>query len=806
MKRWICSLLLLLGTISSGPAAGLIVVDEAYWPGPRPPIYRPPDRPHPWPRPMLPPRVYQFCPLEVTKHQAIVRINDQIAVTAIEQEFYNPNDQRIEGTFLFPVPKGAQIKKFAMEIDGKPVEAELMSADKARGIYEDIVRKLKDPALLEYAGQDVFKVRIFPIEPRARKHVSLSYTQLLKSDAGLIGYRYALNTDKFSAKAIPSVSLKVEVETKRPLKTIYSPSHNVEVRRHGANQATLGYEANDVKPDTDFELYFAPESDDLGVNLMTYKTGSDDGYFLLLASPGIDTKDQKVVPKDVAFVLDTSGSMAGKKLEQAKKALLFCVENLNDNDRFEVIRFATDTEPLFDNLSVATRENRSRAGNFIKDLKPTGGTAIDDALTKALALQSRSSRREEAHALQSEIRDPKSEINRPFVVIFLTDGLPTIGNTDEDQIVANVKKNSSGNVRVFSFGIGHDVNTHLLDKITGETRAFSQYVLPEEDIEVKVSSFFAKIKDPVLTNPTLTFTGDIRVTRLYPSPLPDLFKGEQLVLAGRFTGKGASAAVIEGTVNGAKKKFTYDVTFPEDATGHDFIPRLWATRRVGYLLEEIRLHGENAELKGEVTDLARRYSIVTPFTAYLIVEDEKRRDVPMAMQSLPQLQQDAAARSNLGGYSSEMMKRRYGLAPVTQSRSELAFKSANAPAEAISAGSLEAQRGLAAAAPVTTAAPGSVGGTAGARPGVVGRQPEIGRVVEYTQQSRFVSGRSFYQNGNQWIDASIQKLKDPKRVRVQLNSREYFDLAVKKPEVLHWLALGQNVQFALGGTVYEIYE
>src|SRR6266550_3371456 len=273
MKRWICSLLLLLGTVGSGWSAGLIIVDEAHWKH-----QLPPDG-------IVPPPIYQFCPLEVTRHQASVRISDQLAATSIEQEFYNPNDQRIEGTFLFPVPKGAQIKKFTMEIDGKPVEAELMSADKARGIYEDIVRKLRDPALLEYAGQDVFKVRIFPIEPRAKKSVSLSYTQLLKSDPALIGYVYPLNTEKFSAKPIPDVSLKVEVETKRPLKSIYSPSHNVEIKRHGGNRATVGFEAKDVKPDLDFQLFFAPEADDIGINLMTYKASGDDGYFLLLASP-----------------------------------------------------------------------------------------------------------------------------------------------------------------------------------------------------------------------------------------------------------------------------------------------------------------------------------------------------------------------------------------------------------------------------------------------------------------------------------------------------------------------------------------
>jgi Ca-activated chloride channel family protein len=722
--------------------------------------------------------------LEVTRHQADVRINDQIAVTSIEQDFYNPNPQRVEGTFLFPVPKGAQIKKFAMEIDGKPVDAELMASDKARSIYEDIVRKLKDPALLEYAGQDVFKVRIFPFEPRSKKRVSLSYTQLLKSDSGLISYSYPLNTAKFSAKPIPDVSLKIEVETRRPLKSIYSPSHNVEIRRRGAGQATIGYEAKDVAPDTDFQLFFAPETDEIGINLMTYRTGpNDEGYFLLLASPGLDVKDQKVSPKDVAFVLDTSGSMAGKKLDQARKALLFCVENLNDNDRFEIIRFSTETEPLFNNLADASKSNRSRAGDFIKDLKPIGGTAIDDALKKALGLR-------------------PDKADRPFIVIFLTDGLPTIGTTSEGQIVDNVKKNSGGNARVFCFGIGHDVNTHLLDKITEETHSFSQYVLPEEDIEVKVSNFFARIKDPVLTGPTLSLTGDIRVSRLYPSPLPDLFKGEQIVVAGRYTGQGPSAAVIEGSVNGVKRRFSYDVQFPGDSREHDFIPRLWATRRVGYLLEQIRLHGENAELKDEVTELARKYSIVTPYTAYLIIEDEARRGVPILSQSLPQLQQDTTVREATAMNYNRLMMERYGLGPVTRSRSELALKSANAPADAVSQGNQESLRGFVngAVGSATPSAHVSVSGNPN------GGENQATRLAQYTQQARFVSGRSFYQNGNQWIDASVQKLKDAKRVRVQFNSKDYFELAEKKPQVLPWLALGQNVQFALNGTVYEVYD
>ena len=800
MKRSFCFALLLaaLAFAPSSFAAGLIIVEDPASqthdfprpdprippPWPRPPRPIPPPGPIPPPRHFPPPvRVYPFAPLELAFHKADIGIKDQVASVAIEQEFYNPNPQRLEGTFLFPVPRGAQIKKFTMEIGGKQVEAELLSADKARGIYEDIVRRSRDPALMEYAGRDLIRVRIFPVEPHSRKRVTLSYTQLLRADAGMLEFVYPLNTEKFSAKPIQSVSFKLDVETRRPLKTIYSPSHSVEIKRHGANKATLGYEAKDVKPDTDFQLFFAPEDGDIGINLMTYRTGSDEGFFLLLASPGVDGGEKKIVPKDVAFVLDTSGSMAGKKLEQAKKALHFCVENLNDGDHFEIMRFSTEVEPLFNKLVEASRANRDKADEFIKGLKTIGGTAIDDALKKALALR------------------PGEKSDRPFVVIFLTDGLPTVGVTDIDQIVAAVNKNA-GATRVFCFGIGHDVNTHLLDRVTEGTRAASAYVLPEEDIEVKVSNFFTKIKEPVLANLKITFPDSVRTTKLYPTSLPDLFKGGQLVLVGRYAGSGSGAVVIEGTAGGTNKRFAEDVKFPDSASEHDFIPRLWATRRVGYLLDEIRLHGENAELKDEVTHLARQFGIVTPYTAYLIVEDEQHRGVPLTMQSLPQLQNDRVARDAAGVATRSFMMQRYGGAAVSGARSGLALKSAEAPADALALGNVEAGRSLAFTAP---AAPPTLGG----RGGVLGAPMQadtVTRVAHYTQQAQFVNGRNFFQNGTQWIDALAQKMTNAPRVRIQFNSAEYFALAAKQPEARPWLALGQNVQFVLNKTVYEIYE
>ncbi len=766
----------LFGSAASLFADGFIIIDETHWQRP----------PHPGPVPV---RVY--APLEVTYHHVNVKIDGQIATTSVDQEFYNPNPQRLEGTYLFPIPKGGQIDKFTMEIGGQQVQAELLAADKARAIYEDIVRKLKDPALLEYAGRDVFKVRVFPIEPNGRKRITLSYTQVLTSDAGLISYSYPLNTEKFSAKPIKNVSIKVDLQTKSSLKTIYSPSHAVEIKRDGPNRATVGFEAADVQPDTDFTFYFAPEPDEVGLNLLTYKTPGEDGYFLLLASPGMDAKDRQVVSKDVAFVLDTSGSMAGKKITQAKKALEFCVENLNDGDRFELVRFSTEVEPIFDQLVPATSANRAKAGDFIKDLRANGATAIDDALRKALSLR-------------------PADSARPFVIIFLTDGMPTIGITDDDQILSNVKQNDAGHTRIFCFGIGTDVNTHLLDRLAEQSRGSSQYVLPEEDIEVKVSSFFAKIKEPVLANPTLKFTGDIRATKLYPASLPDLFKGEQLVLAGRYSGHGSSAVIIEGMVNGASRKFTYEVKFPEESSDHEFIPRLWATRRVGNLLDEIRLHGENGELRDEVTQLARKYGIVTPYTAYLIVEDEARRGVAVNMRSFQNMDKDMTVRQ-------EAAQSWRSLNSAVQGSSAIAGAQLN-----------DSMKNAVAAPPSASAMPGGfAGGGGGGRGGMGGaglsrqalglpgpdstaaKSPSAQareQLVQYSQQSQFVNGRNFFQNGSQWMDSEVQHNQAAKHARIQFNSQEYFDFVAKNKQALPWLALGQNVEFVLDGVVYEIYE
>jgi Ca-activated chloride channel family protein len=439
------------------------------------------------------------------------------------------------------------------------------------------------------------------------------------------------------------------------------------------------------------------------------------------------------------------------------------VGNLNGDDRFEIVRFSTEAEPLFRELVPADSDHRKRANGFIDDFKPIGGTAIADALQSAL-----------------KVRPDKTD--RPFVVIFLTDGLPTVGTRNPEEIVANIKKASG--VRIFSFGIGSDVNTQLLDQIAEGTRAFSQYVLANEDLELKVSNFYTRIKEPALTNLKLDLGSGVRTVKMYPADLPDLFKGDQLVVAGRYSGAGDVEGKLTGNVGGREQTFSYKLHFDDRKTTDDYVPRLWATRRVGFLLDEIRIHGETTELRDETTELARKFGIVTPYTAYLIVEDEDRRRVPMADRSMQSMSGDVATRAEVAKAWTGFKDKKEGEDGVANARSQNAFKFAQQAPASIISGASESLRGFAAAVPAGT--------------------PAAARLSQYTQQSRFVNGRAFFQNGNQWIDSNAQNTA--KRQRVQFNSEEYFNLLTKHPEAGPWLALGQNVVLALDDTVYEIAE
>jgi Ca-activated chloride channel family protein len=735
----------------------------------------------------LPHQGFPFTPLEVSFHHVTAKIDGQICTTSVDEEFYNPNPQTLEGTYLFPVPKSAQIDKFSMEINGQETSAELLDADKARAIYEDIVRRERDPALLEYADRGVFRVHVYPIEGHSRKHVQISYTEVLRADSGLVSYTYPLNTEKFSAAPVHDVSVTVQINSDRPLTSIYSPTHDVEIKHTDPNHAVVGYEAKDVRPDTDFQLFFAPQKQDVSLDLLTSRTDDgQDGYFLLLASPGANAKSHRI-PKDVTFVLDTSGSMSDdNKLVQAKKALAYCLANLNPEDRFEIVRFSTEAEQLFGKLTPADETAVADAQKFVKKLQPEGGTDIDDALHQAMNL-----------------RPGKSE--RPYVVVFITDGMPTVGDTSEDHLVAATDQAANDGTRVFCFGLGTDVNAHLLDRIAEHTHAVSDYILPDEDIEVKVSNFFAKIREPVLANVKLTFPDGVKVTKMYPQAMPDLFKGDQLVLCGRYSGEATGDCVIEGDADGEHQSYKVPVTFPKTSDAQPFVPRLWASRRVAYLLDEIRLHGENAELKNEATDLARQFGLVTPYTAYLILEDEQGRHVAQENQVMSDLAKDNGAVDSIGGTYAKFKSVSNGTFGVAAARAQNHMKYATTAQGSLDASNVESASGMGVSASTVSALPAAPMSGSSYNTVQAPAADADTRVVQYTQRAKYIAGRAFFQNGSQWIDNNVSAQNSSNPVRIKFGSDDYFALLTQHPEARPWLALGQNVKVLLGSNVYDIY-
>jgi Ca-activated chloride channel family protein len=663
--------------------------------------------------------------LTIKYHRVNVSIEDQVAVTHVDQVFVNESQWQIEGTYVFPLPVDAAISDFAMWVDGKKFEGELLDRDQARRIYENIVRQQRDPALLEYVDRGAFRVSIFPIPAGEERRVELEYSQVLPVDGGLVRYSYPLNTERFSARPLEDVSVSVSIDSPDPIKAIYSPSHNVAVERDGDYRARVGYEERDVLPDKDFELVYTVSPEDVGLNLLSYKDGDADGFFLMLVAPQVEVDRDTVVDKDVHLILDTSGSMEGEKIEQAKEALIYVLEHLNEGDRFNVTDFSTGVRQYARGPQLASQRDEAIA--WLGQLNANGGTDINRALLETLSGA-----------------DPE----RPTILIFLTDGQPTEGEVEVDRILANFTDAARPNVRLFTFGVGDDVNTILLDTLAQEQRGASGYVRPGERIDEEVSAFYAKISTPLLADVFVEVDG-VHVEDTYPYPLPDLFAGTQLVIVGRYREGGPAKIQLTGQVNQREQTFTYEGFF-QNSGGDRFIPRLWATRKIGYLLNQIRLHGESQELVDEVVELSIRYGIVTPYTSYLVQEDadvltrEGRQNLAVReMESL------AAAPTHASGADA-----------VVESEAKAAMQSADLA---------EAPAG------------------------------EAAEVV------KIVGDKTFVRRDGVWTDTTF----DPSQAKPQevgFSGEAYFDLLSARPDLGAYFALGDRVIVVVDGMAYEITE
>ncbi len=555
-------------------------------------------------RGLLIPTEKTLPPLAMLNHKVDIAIEDQVAITKVEQTFRNHTDRQLEATYVFPVPKGASVRKFSMWVDGKEVPGELVEADKARQIYTSIVQRTLDPGLLEYMGNNLLRLRVFPVPAKGDQKIAVSYTSVAQGENGLIEYIYPLKHDGKAVSTLDKFAITVNLKSQHPLQSIYSPSHAITMTRPNDRQAVVTFEKDAAVLDRDFQLFYTAGSKDVGLTALVHRpTDSNPGYLMLLVSPRAELSKSQQVPRDMVFVLDTSGSMRGKRMTQAQSALKYCLSNLQSQDRFAVINFATTVNRYTEKLLPATTGQIADAKKWVDGLEATGGTAIQDALQSALELR-------------------PSDDGRTFTIVFFTDGRPTIGETNEGNILKNVLAKNSANTRIFTFGVGDDVNASMLDQLAEQCRAVSTYVRETEDIEAKVSGLYGKISNPVLTNLKLSVAPEVKISEVYPPELPDLFHGSQLMILGRYTGKDKVQVKLTGKVGQEEKEFVYDVPFV-DKTSEDktFVEDLWARRKVGYLLDQIRRNGEKKELVDEVVTLAKRYGITTPYTSYLIVPD-----------------------------------------------------------------------------------------------------------------------------------------------------------------------------------------
>lgn len=705
-------------------------------------------------------------PLKVSSQVVDVSVRSNVAITEVEQVFLNSNSMVMEGTYIFPVPKGASVTEFYLWIDGKKVKGELLEKENAAKIYRDIVNRMKDPALLELSDFNIFKASIFPIPPGGERKIALKFSQALEMNSNLLAYDYPLRTRSSTLREpIGKFIFTMKIESAIPVLNAYSPTHNMEVQRKNDRNITLGFEKDKYLPETDLQVYLSLSKEDVGLSFASFKElSADDGYFMMMLSPKVDMAEKRTAAKDVIFVLDTSGSMMDNgKITQAVNALKFGVMSLNEKDRFGLITYATTVNPFRDELLPASEENKLAVVKHLGNVSATGATNIHDALKTGFAMFSDSS--------------------RPRYLIFLTDGLPTAVERDPKIIAQRAREWSKDGIRLFSWGVGFDVNAVLLDTLARDHKGASEYVKPQEEMELKMSHFFEKIAFPVMTDLSLKFEG-ITVQDYYPLQLPDLFKGSNLVLFGRFQGDEKGKVILKGRIGDKKVEFSQKIAKNRIEDGQ-FVANLWATRKVGFLLEEIRINGENKEIKDEVIRIAKKYGIVTPYTSYLVTEpaaDEQtnvaggvRRNSQNAVGGVGRRPQpkEAEETTTITGEAPLVRDYKYELSPETGEMEKKRISSTTTGKDAV-----DTSKQL--------------------------QEAKEADKLDFNAESntRKIGEKTFLLKEGVWTDSLYTK--ELKTKEIQFGSDEYFQLIKKNKMMAKWLALGDKVIIVLDKVAFII--
>jgi Ca-activated chloride channel family protein len=692
--------------------------------------WRRPPHPLPLPRPVP---IRSDCRIRSVDIHADVQ--DQAAKVRISQVFQNPSSVPMEAQVLFPLPSGSAVSALTLMVDGHEMTGRILTREEARRTYEEIVRHRRDPALLEYVGRDLFETSVFPVPPGRESTVQIRYSQLLKKDSGMVDFLLPIGAAKHSARPVENLTITVNIAAPAPIRTVYSPTHQADISRPDPTHAVSKLTLHNVTTSDDFRLLYSTDANPVGVNVISYRpSGSEDGYFVLLATPAPAGGATQQIPKTAIFLCDRSGSMSGPKMEQVKSALQFLLRQLGPADTFNIVAYDSEVEAFRPELQRADAGTITAATTWVGSLAAGGGTNIDGALRTGLGMLKDSS--------------------RPAYVFFLTDGQPTVGERNELKITQNAAQLNTVHARLFAFGVGYDVNGRMLDRLARELRGQTVYVRPNENIEAPVSALYAKIGTPAMTNVAIDIQLDGGgVARVYPRQLPDLFRGDQLVLVGRYKKGGAAKITLNGNVGDKKQSLTFHATFADSS--HDdsngFVARLWAMRRIGEIIDDLDLHGRNQELVDELVSLSQRYGILTPYTSFLTEErvnlSDLRRNITVAAEAVALQMKDV---SGISGFS--------------QREQKAAFQNANNMQYA-----------------------------------------QTMRVGSGQQAVQNVGQKAFFKKNRIWQDSTVTAEQARNAIHVTQFSREYFDLAASEGgRMAQYLAFEEPVLLNFGSKTYQI--
>ena len=681
-------------------------------------------------RPICPPP-RPGASVERTASHVRVELRDRVLRYEVEERFVNRGGMIAEADYVFPLPKDAAFQDLKLSIDGELVAGETMSADKARAIYEEIVRRQRDPALVEWMSHGLLRARIFPIQPGEEKRVVVRFDAVARREGDALRVDYRRGTEPVG----PPVRI-MPVDDRRDIRsdderetftlvlpegtgfgTPYSPTHSL-ARRERRGQVVV--EASGSTRDVTI-LVPVRSAREGAVSLLANSDGRDDRYALITLSP--PARRGRATPRDVTLVIDVSGSMSGKKLAQAKAAGRQVLATLAPQDRFRVIDFSTDVRVFREEPAAASRENIRAAGEYIDDLQAQGSTNISGALDEALA--------------------SRAEDGRMAVVLFLTDGAPTVGETSPEAIASRAGR-KRGPARVFTFGVGADVNAALMERLALEGRGTATFVRPEEDVERAVGMVAGQITDPLVTDLRVSARG-VRLDRMQPSGPVDVFAGEDLVLLAHYSGEGRATLVFTGRTVDGPVEWREEVVFPERERDNAFVPRLWATQRIGWLSAEKRRAGGSREIDDEIRALGEKFAIPTEFTSYLVQEPQRT-----AVGN--------TSGRGVGGVASAPV------AVAPQARAERDFDAAKAASERRQAKTLAAADAV-----------------------------QLSEVV-VTSETRRVGNRVFTLRDSVWTDSrAAAGVGAARRIEVRPYSEAWFALSSAIPELADVFALGDRV-------------